>query len=203
MRATVSVDQLKVDKALYDFVNDEAIPGSGIQAADVLEGFCGAGSYPGTAQRRAAAQTRRVAGKDRRLASTESRSWLRSRKIQGLLERDRLSGGRGSALCRQHRKCRCGNRPDCRPATGGAGQQCPLRAQCRQRSLGQLVRRALRHRRDSGGRRAARRQVQSATRRQGHRFCTRFFGSELRACRRLAPRFGALPSGERRARGQL
>jgi malate synthase len=39
MRATVSVDELKVDKALYDFVNDEAIPGSGIQAQDYWNGF--------------------------------------------------------------------------------------------------------------------------------------------------------------------
>src|SRR5882724_8135773 len=39
MRASVSVDKLKIDKALYDFVNDEAIPGSGMQAQEFWSGF--------------------------------------------------------------------------------------------------------------------------------------------------------------------
>ena len=39
MRATVSVDRLKIDKALYDFVNAEAIAGSGVQAQEFWSGF--------------------------------------------------------------------------------------------------------------------------------------------------------------------
>jgi malate synthase len=39
MRATVKVDQLKVDKGLHDFVNDEVIPGSGVHAAGFWKGF--------------------------------------------------------------------------------------------------------------------------------------------------------------------
>jgi malate synthase len=39
MPATVNVDELKVDKALYDFVNDEVIPDSGIQAQEFWKGF--------------------------------------------------------------------------------------------------------------------------------------------------------------------
>src|SRR5450631_642701 len=39
MRATVGVEQLKIDKALYDFVNDEAIAGSGVQARGFWGGF--------------------------------------------------------------------------------------------------------------------------------------------------------------------
>jgi malate synthase len=39
MSATVSVGQIKVDKALYDFVNDEAIPGTGIEAPKFWQGF--------------------------------------------------------------------------------------------------------------------------------------------------------------------
>src|SRR5579863_1157750 len=39
MRATVSVRPLRIDKALYDFVNDEAIPGSGVQAQSFWDGF--------------------------------------------------------------------------------------------------------------------------------------------------------------------
>jgi malate synthase len=39
MTAPVTVDQLKIDKALYDFVNDEAIPGSGVEQATFWSGF--------------------------------------------------------------------------------------------------------------------------------------------------------------------
>jgi malate synthase len=39
MTATVSVDQLKIDKVLYDFVNNEAIPGSGLQGRKFWSGF--------------------------------------------------------------------------------------------------------------------------------------------------------------------
>src|SRR5882762_4717526 len=39
MRATVSVDHLVVDKVLYDFVNREAIPGTGVQERPFWGGF--------------------------------------------------------------------------------------------------------------------------------------------------------------------
>jgi malate synthase len=39
MRATVSVDRLKIDKTLCDFVNNEAIPNSGIQVREFWSGF--------------------------------------------------------------------------------------------------------------------------------------------------------------------
>jgi malate synthase len=40
MRATVSVNRLGIDKVLYDFVNQEAIPGTGIQEGPFWSGFC-------------------------------------------------------------------------------------------------------------------------------------------------------------------
>ena len=39
MPATVSLGDLKVDKALYDFVNNEAIPDGGLQAQEFWKGF--------------------------------------------------------------------------------------------------------------------------------------------------------------------
>jgi len=39
MRPTVSVDDIRIDKALYDFVNLDAIPGTGIQDKDFWKGF--------------------------------------------------------------------------------------------------------------------------------------------------------------------
>jgi malate synthase len=41
MRAIVSVDNLEVDKVLYDFVNHEAIPGTGVQEQSFWKGFAG------------------------------------------------------------------------------------------------------------------------------------------------------------------
>jgi malate synthase len=57
MRATVKVDQLKIDKALYDFVNNEAIAGSGVQAQSFWSGF--AALVRALAPRNAALLTRR------------------------------------------------------------------------------------------------------------------------------------------------
>ena len=39
MRTIVNVDHLGIDKVLYDFVNDEAMPGSGIQVRSFWSGF--------------------------------------------------------------------------------------------------------------------------------------------------------------------
>jgi malate synthase len=39
MRTTVGIDQLKIDKVLLDFVNDEALPGSGVSTQDFWSGF--------------------------------------------------------------------------------------------------------------------------------------------------------------------
>src|SRR5882762_5265274 len=39
MRASVSVDHLAIDKVLYDFVNREAVPGTGVQEQPFWSGF--------------------------------------------------------------------------------------------------------------------------------------------------------------------
>jgi malate synthase len=39
MRANISVDRLKIDRVLYDFVNDEALPGTGVQERAFWSGF--------------------------------------------------------------------------------------------------------------------------------------------------------------------
>ena len=50
----VDAGGLQVARTLYDFVNDEAIPGTGIEADGVLAGLCRAGPRPGAAQQGAA-----------------------------------------------------------------------------------------------------------------------------------------------------
>src|SRR5882724_8061020 len=39
MRATITVDRLVIDEVLYDFVNHEAIPGTGVQERAFWSGF--------------------------------------------------------------------------------------------------------------------------------------------------------------------
>ena len=39
MRPTVSVFGIAVDQALYDFVNEEALPGTGVKPEDFWKGF--------------------------------------------------------------------------------------------------------------------------------------------------------------------
>ena len=39
MRATVTVDHLDIDKVLYDFVNHEAMPGTGLEERPFWGGF--------------------------------------------------------------------------------------------------------------------------------------------------------------------
>jgi malate synthase len=39
MKSTVTVDKIAIDKGLYDFVNDEVIPGTGIRSDDFWRGF--------------------------------------------------------------------------------------------------------------------------------------------------------------------
>jgi malate synthase len=64
-----------------------------------------------------------------------------------------------------------------RPATGGAGAQCPLRAERGQRALGLAVRRALRHRRHPRIRRHRKGQgLQPGARREGDRLCAQRAG---------------------------
>jgi malate synthase len=39
MRASVTVDKISIDQALYDFVNNETLPGTGVQAPNFWKGF--------------------------------------------------------------------------------------------------------------------------------------------------------------------
>jgi malate synthase len=39
MRATISVDKISIDKALYDFVNNETLPGTGVPVQSFWKGF--------------------------------------------------------------------------------------------------------------------------------------------------------------------
>jgi len=55
MRQIVTVENIAVDQGLYDFVNSEVLPGTGLQQQDFWHGFAG---RDGAAQRRVAAPSR-------------------------------------------------------------------------------------------------------------------------------------------------
>ena len=139
-------------------------------------------------QRRAAREARCVAGAPRCLAPPTPGSCGRRRALRGAAARDRLSGRRGSGVFDHHGASRRGDRHARRSAARGAGQQCALRAQRRQCTLGQPVRRALWDRCDPGYRqRCARRRLQRGARPARRRLRTRPARPIFPAGERLAP----------------
>ena len=148
---------LKVARPLHDFVADEALPGTGVERGRVLGGPRRHRPRPRAPQPRAARAPRRAAGPDRRLAPRNRGQAVRPAGIRGVPARDRLPAPRARPdFAVDTAKCRPRDRHDRRAAARRAGDQRPLRAERRQRPLGQPLRRALRHRRDPRGRRRRR-----------------------------------------------
>ena len=85
MRPYVSIDQLEIDKALYEFVNREAMPGTGVAERPFWSGF--ARLVRDLAPRNAALLRRRdeLQSQDRLLARATSGCALRPRALQGAI----------------------------------------------------------------------------------------------------------------------
>ncbi len=168
MPATVSVGSPRIDKVLYDFVTDEAMPGTGFDAADPF----GPGS-----PRWCSVWRREMPRCCSGATSCRRRSMLWHRQHPGrpsITRATRRSCSRSAIWCPSRSRFAVDTAdvdPEIaahrRPAIGGAGQQRALCPECRQCALGQPLRCALRHRRHPGGRRAARRAstIRSAARR--------------------------------------
>ncbi len=169
---------------------------------DLLQGPRRARRRLRRAQSRAACRARRPSNEDRRLARGQSRQGFRPGRLSRLPQGRRLPASPADAARDPDRQRRRGDRRHRRPAAGGADQQRALRAQCRQRPLGQPLRRALRHRRHPrGSRRREARQLQSRARRP--RRCRGQGGARPRraaACG-IARERHALPGREPQARG--
>ena len=118
----------------------------------------------------AARPSRRTASTARRVAPRAAWQADRPGRLHGLPARDRLPGAAARTASHQDRRRRSRDRRDRRPAARRADLERPLRAQRRQRALGQPLRRALRHRRDPRGpRRDQARHLQSRARRPRRR----------------------------------
>ena len=155
---------LAVADVLADFVETEALPGTGVEAGAFWDAF--------------AAIVRDLAPRNRELLSIRDRmqaridEWHRANgapsdmaAYRGFLQGDRLPRRRGARLPRRDLGRRRRDRPDLRPAARRAGNERALRAQRGERPLGIALRRALRHRRHRRGRRpGARRALQPGAR---------------------------------------
>ena len=151
--ARVNIEGLQVDSELHAFVENEALPGSGVSSQAFWAGYAAMVRDLSPAQHSAARRARPSAGADRQMASRARRPAARRRRIRRLPARDRLSRARARRLDDLDRERRRRDRPHRRPAACRAFIERPLRAERGQRALGLALRRALRHGRDLRGRR--------------------------------------------------
>ena len=166
----VTAGGMQVARTLYEFVNDEAIPGTGVEPAVFWQGF-------GALVRDLAPRNKALLARRDEL-QRQIDAWhleqrgkpIGPRRLHGIPSRHRLSAAGAGRLLDRHRQRRSRDRQHRRPAARRAGDQRALCAERRQRALGQPVRRAVRHRRDPRGRRR-RRAAPATTRRaaQGDR----------------------------------
>ena len=201
MTQRIQAGGLRVAKPLYDFINDEALPGTGIAAERFWSAL--ASIIEDLAPRNRALLARR----DELQAKIDA--WHRERRgrlfdraaYKSFLSEIGYLVPEGDDFAIEHRACRPRDLEHRRPAAGRAGDQCPLRAERRQCPLGQPLRRPLRHRRDSrSGRCRAGQGLQSGARRAGGRLRARLPGRGVSARRRLAR---AMPAPIRIEDGRL
>ena len=153
MTDRVTVGNLRVAQVLYDFVNNEALPGTDIDPDSFWAGVDKVVTDL-TPQNQDL-----LARRDELQAQIDK--WHRQRVIEpidvgglpAVPHRDRLPAARARRLHHHHLRRRRRDHHHRGPAAGGAGAQRAVRAERRQRALGLAVRRALRHRRHPGGRR--------------------------------------------------
>ena len=168
MTERVRAGGLQVARVLHDFVNDEALPGTGVAPEAFWTGL-------DRIVDELAPENRALLAKRDRLQA-EIDAWHRERRgkhfdlaeYKAFLHEDRLPAAGRAGFSDRDRERRSGDRRDRRAAARRAGHERALRAERRQRPLGQPLRRALRHRRDPrGGRRGARQGLQSGARPEG------------------------------------
>ena len=170
MTDRVSVGNLRIARVLYDFVNNEALPGTDIDPDSFWAGV-------DKVVTDLTPQNQDLLNRRDELQAQIDK-WHRQRVIEpldmdayrqflteiGYLQPEPddftiTTSGVDDEITRP-----------CRPAAGGAGAQCAVRAERGQRSLGLSLRRALRHRRHPGkGRRRTGLRLQQGARRQGDR----------------------------------
>ena len=148
MTERVSVGNLRVAQVLYDFITNEALPGTGVDPDGFWAGSRQGRRRPQPAEPGPAGPPRRAAGPDRQVAPAP-----RHRAVSTPASIPQFLADIGYLLPEPAAFTITTSNVDDeitttgRAAAGGPGPQRPLRAQRRQRPLGQPLRRPLRHRR--------------------------------------------------------
>ena len=130
---------VQVARALYDFVNDEAIPGTGVEAATFWEGF-------GALVRDLAPRNKALLEKRDEL-QRQIDAWHVERRGRPIEFDDYTEFLRGIGYLQaepadfadRNRKCRSRDRHHCRPTARRSGNQCAVCTECCKRALGQPV----------------------------------------------------------------
>ncbi len=178
----VDAGGLRIARPLYEFVNTEAIPGTGVKADTFWQGF--AGLMRDLAPRNKALLDQRDA------MQRQIDAWHLGNRGKPIDTGDYLEFLRGIGYLQpepadfvdRHRQRRCRDRQHRRPAACRAGDQCALCAERGECALGQPVRRAVWHRCDSRGwRRDAR--FAATTRCAAHAWWRRRARCWIRPCR--------------------
>ena len=162
----VTAGGMQVARTLYEFVNDEAIPGTGIEPTVFWQGF-------GALVRDLAPRNKALLDRRDELQRQIDAWHLEQRgKPMDLGAYTEFLRGIGylqpepAGLLDRHRQRRSRDRQHRRPAARRAGDQRALCAECGERALGQPVRCAVRHRcHPRGWRRHARTRLQRRPRR--------------------------------------
>jgi malate synthase len=136
MAGTITIDGLTIDKDLYDFITDEAMPGTGIKPVEFWPAFSKivhdlAPTNRELLQKRDAIQEKLDAWyRDHREAGYEMPEYKAFLEEIGYL----VPEGRG--FFGDDRECRPGNRRGRRAAAGRADHERPFRAERRECPLG-------------------------------------------------------------------
>ena len=150
----VQTNGLQVAPVLHDFIEREAIAGTGLSSAAFWEGLAGLVRDFAPRDRELLAVRDKIQGQIDEYHRGLAGKAFRPGRVRAVPARDRLCAARAGGFFGPDAARGRRDRPHRRSAARGAGVECPLCAQCRQCPLGQPLRRALRHRRHLRGRTA-------------------------------------------------
>ena len=168
MSDRVSIAGLNVARSLFDFIANEALPVAAVDPDRFWDGFGQLIADFAPRNRSLLDRRNELQTIDRPVAPRACRPGPGSARLRSVPARDRLSRARSRGLRGQYGERRYRDQRHRRTATGGPDPERTLHPQCSERSVGIVVRRALRDRRHPTRRRLrAQRRLRRDAGRQG------------------------------------